>query len=209
MRGRDLDAGARALGLALTPDQRERLLAYRDELARWSRVHNLTAVREPGEMVPVHLLDSLALQPWLAPGALADVGSGGGLPGIPLAIAAPDRLVTLIEPRAKRALFLQHVVRMLALSNVGVERCRVEALGAVAAFDTVVTRAFGSLRQFADAAAPLCRPGGWLLAAKGRRPEDEIAALAPGWTSEAVALEVPGVDAARHAVRLWPPRALA
>jgi 16S rRNA (guanine527-N7)-methyltransferase len=203
----DLDAGARALGLALTGEQRERLLAYRDELARWGRVHNLTAVRDPAEMVPVHLLDSLALCPWLAPGALADVGSGGGLPGIPLAIAEPERAVTLIEPRGKRALFLQRVVRMLALANVGVERRRVEALSALAVFDTVVTRAFGTLRQFADAAGPLCRPGGWLLAAKGRRPATEIAALAPGWMSEVVALQVPGVDAARHAVRMWPPPA--
>jgi len=199
-----LERGLDRLGLAVDRGARERLLRYRDELARWGRAHNLTAVRDPGEMVPVHLLDSLALWPLVRGTTLADVGSGGGLPGLPLAIVDPELAVTLIEPRAKRALFLQHVARMLDLSHVAVERARVEDVGPGAAFDTVVTRAFGTLAAFARAAAPLARPGGCFLAAKGRDPQSEIAALPPGWRVDVVPLEVPGVSGARHAVRLEP-----
>lgn len=201
-----LARGLDALGLALDPDRRAQLLRYRDELARWARVHNLTAVRDPAEMVPVHLLDSLALAPWVRGEAIADIGSGGGLPGLPLAIAQPDWAVTLIEPRAKRALFLQHVARMLGLLNVTVERARAEEADAAPGFDTVVTRAFGTLAQFAAAAGPLCRPGGCLLAAKGRDPSAEMAALPAGWRGDVRTLAVPGVTGARHAVRMEPPR---
>jgi len=197
-----LAAGLAALGLEFDEGQRERLLVYRDELARWGRVHNLTSVLDPARMVPVHLLDSLALLPLLRGERIADVGSGGGLPGVPLAIARPGLRVTLIEPRTKRALFLEHVARHLALANVIVERCRVEELPPGEGFDTVVTRAFGSLAEFAAAAGGLARPGGCLLAAKGRDPAAEIAALAADWQAEALPLAVPGVDGARHAVRM-------
>lgn len=196
-----LAAGLGELGLELDDERRERLLAYRDELARWGRVHNLTAVLEPERMVPVHLLDSLALVPLVRGRALADVGSGGGLPGVPLAIADPDLEVTLIEPRAKRALFLAHVARTLGLGNVIVERSRVEDVRPGGCFDTVATRAFGTLAAFA-AAGPLCRAGGCLLAAKGRDPAPEVADVPPGWRVEVLPLVVPGIDAARHAVRL-------
>lgn len=197
-----LAAGLAALGLELDARQQARLLAYRDELARWGRVHNLTAVRDPERMVPVHLLDSLVLLPLLRGDRLADVGSGGGLPGIPLAIARPRLQVTLIEPRAKRAVFLGHVSRHLGLANVTVERCRAERLAPGEGFDTVVTRAFGSLAEFAAAAGGLCRPGGCLLAAKGRDPAPEIAELDERWRAESLPLSVPGIEAQRHAVRL-------
>lgn len=204
-----LDDGLEALGLELDAETRRRLLAYRDELARWGRVHNLTSVLDPAEMVPTHLLDSLALLPLLRGETIADVGSGGGLPGIPLAIAAPRLAMTLVEPRTKRAVFLGHVARHLGLANVSVERCRAEDLAAGGAFDTVVTRAFGSLAEFVAAAGHLCRPGGCLLAAKGREPGDEVAALDAEWSAEVLPLSVPGVVGARHAVRLdrarqWP-----
>ena len=197
-----LAEGLAALGLELGDEAQQRLLAFRDELARWGRVHNLTAVLEPAEMIPVHLLDSLALLPLLRGRAIADVGSGGGLPGIPLAIADPGLALTLIEPRTKRAVFLDHVARHLGLANVKVERCRAEDLQAGACFDTVVTRAFGSLAEFVAAAAHLCRPGGCLLAAKGRDPAAEVAALDAGWQVDVEPLAVPGVSGARHAVRL-------
>lgn len=197
-----LAAGLAALGLEFDAGRQAQLLAYRDELARWGRVHNLTSVLEPGRMVPVHLLDSLALLPLLRGERIADVGSGGGLPGIPLAIARPELRLTLIEPRTKRALFLGHVVRHLGLANVIVERRRVEELPPGERFDTVVTRAFGSLADFAAAAGGLARPGGCLLAAKGRDPADEIAALGTDWRAEALPLSVPGVEGARHAVRM-------
>ena len=135
---------------------------------------------------------------------LADLGSGGGLPGVPLAIADPALSVTLIEPRVKRAAFLAHVARHLGLANVKVERCRAAELPPDAGFDTVVTRAFGTLSEFVAAAGGLCRPGGCLLAAKGRHPGAELDALASDWRAEVVALTVPGVDGPRHAVRLEP-----
>jgi 16S rRNA (guanine527-N7)-methyltransferase len=196
--------GAAALGVAVDDAAHAQLLAYRDELARWNRVHNLTAVRDPERMVPVHLLDALALAPLVRGERLADVGTGAGLPGLPLAIARRELAVTLIEPRAKRAAFLAHVVRRLALDNVIVERCRAEdfPLGAGTGFDTVVSRAFGTLAQFAAAAGRLCAPGGCLLAAKGRDPAPEVAELGADWRVEVLPLTVPGVDAERHAVRL-------
>ncbi|MDX1609204.1 MAG: 16S rRNA (guanine(527)-N(7))-methyltransferase RsmG [Halofilum sp. (in: g-proteobacteria)] len=197
-----LAAGLAALGQELDPARQRQLLAYRDELARWGRVHNLTAVLEPERMVPTHLLDSLVLLPLLRGTTLADVGSGGGLPGLPLAIAAPGLDVTLIEPRTKRAAFLAHVARHLGLANVKVERCRAEDLPAGDGFDTVVTRAFGRLAAFAAAAGGLARPGGCLLAAKGRDPAAEIAELDPEWAVEVTRLSVPGIEGTRHAVRL-------
>lgn len=197
-----LAAGLQALGLSLPDDRCDRLLAYRDELARWGRVHNLTSVLDPARMVPVHLLDSLALAPLLRGERIADIGSGGGLPGLPLAIADPDLSMTLVEPRTKRALFLEHVVRTLGLGNVIVERARVEDMPPTARFDTLVTRAFGSLAEFGAAAGNLMAAGGCLLAAKGRDPAREIAALGSEWAVEVIPLVVPGVDAERHAVRM-------
>lgn len=200
--GEPLAAGLEALGQTLPDHRCDRLLAYRDELARWGRVHNLTSVLDPARMVPVHLLDSLALAPLLRGERIADIGSGGGLPGLPLAIADPDLAMTLVEPRTKRALFLEHIVRTLGLGNVIVERARVEDMPPAAAFDTLATRAFGSLAEFAAAAGHLATVGGCLLAAKGRDPAREIEALGADWTVETVPLVVPGVDAKRHAVRM-------
>lgn len=197
-----LAEGLQALGQSLPADRIDRLLAYRDELARWGRVHNLTSVLEPARMVPVHLLDSLALAPLLRGTRCADIGSGGGLPGLPLAIADPELAMTLVEPRAKRALFLEHVVRTLGLGNVIVERARVEDLPPGVVYDTLVTRAFGSLAEFAAAAGHLVAARGCLLAAKGRDPAAEIEALGEDWRVEVLPLVVPGVDAERHAVRL-------
>ncbi|MEX2575715.1 MAG: 16S rRNA (guanine(527)-N(7))-methyltransferase RsmG [Halofilum sp. (in: g-proteobacteria)] len=205
-----LSAGAEALGVPLEKSARDRLLIYRDELARWNRVHNLTAVRDPELMVPVHLLDSLALVPLVRGPRVADLGSGGGLPGLPLAIVRPQWRVTLIEPRAKRAAFLAHVVRRLALDNVIVARTRGEDLLADPAgddrFDTIACRAFGTLAEFIAAAGRLCSPGGCLLAAKGRDPGGELAQIGAGWRGEIWPLRVPGVDAERHVVRLEPVR---
>ncbi len=197
-----LRAGLQALGIEPARSRLDALLAYRDELARWGRVHNLTSVLEPERMVPVHLLDSLALRPLLRGDRIADIGSGGGLPGLPLAIADPGVAMTLVEPRSKRALFLEHVVRKLALGNVTVERIRAQDLPSGQRFDTLVTRAFGTLGDFASAAGHLIAPGGCLLAAKGRDPLGEIPDVPAGWHAETLPLVVPGIDAARHAVRL-------
>ena len=198
-----LAEGLRALGLPAEPALCERLLAYRDELARWNRVHNLSGVRDPERMVAVHLLDSLALAPLLRGHRFADLGSGAGLPGLPLALLHPEMEAVLIEPRAKRALFLDHVVRTLGIPNVIVERSRGEDLPPGPGFDTVTTRAFGTLAETVRAAAQLLRPQGMMLAAKGRDPEPEIAALPAGWSAEILPLVVPGIEARRHAVRVF------
>jgi len=198
-----LAAGLAGLGLAADDELCRRLLAYRDELARWNRVHNLSGVRDPARMVATHLLDSLALAPLLRGDRLADLGSGAGLPGLPLALLYPERATTLIEPRSKRALFLAHVVRTLGCGNVIVERSRAEDLPAGDGFDTVTTRAFGSLAEVVHSAGHLLRRGGIVLVAKGREPRAEIADLPPGWSAEVLPLTVPGIDARRHAVRLF------
>ena len=198
-----LAAGLRVLGLPDDAELCQRLLAYRDELARWNQVHNLSGVKDPERMVAVHLLDSLALAPLVRGERLADVGSGGGLPGMPLALLRPDLEVVLIEPRAKRALFLDHVVRTLGAGNVIVERSRAEDVPAGGGFDTLTARAFGTLAEFVTTAGHLARPGGVLLAAKGRDPWAEAEELPAGWSAEILPLVVPGIDAERHAVRLF------
>lgn len=178
------------------------LLAYLDLLARWNRTYNLTAVRDPREMVPRHLLDSLAMAPFLGDIAtLADLGTGPGLPGIPLAIARPRLHVTLVEANGKKARFLREAVRTLGLANAEVVESRIEALDRPGAFDAITARALATLPQILAFGAHLLGPGGRLLAMKGARPDDEIAALPPLWRVETLhRLAVPGLDGERHLV---------
>ena len=196
----ELDAGLAALGLdaALAPP----LLAYLALLARWNRTYNLTAIRDPRAMVSLHLLDSLAMQPFAGGVAtLADLGSGAGLPGIPLAIALPALRVTLVESNGKKARFLREAVRTLGLDNVRVAESRAEALDEPGAFDAITARAMATLADLLAAGAHLLRPGGRLLAMKGARPDAEIAALPAGWHVAGIhPLRVPGLDAERHLV---------
>ena len=198
----DLDAPLRAglAALALPGELAPPLLAYLDLLARWNRTYNLTAVRDPGEMVSRHLLDSLAMRPYLdGIGTLADLGTGPGLPGIPLAIAMPGLRVTLVEANGKKARFLREAVRMLGLGNAEVAESRIEALQRPGAFDAITARALATLPQILAFGAHLLAPGGTLLAMKGARPDEEIAALPPGWRLQALhRLQVPGLDGERH-----------
>ena len=198
----DLDAPLRAglAALALPGELAPPLLAYLDLLARWNRTYNLTAVRDPGEMVSRHLLDSLAMEPFLDGIAnLADLGTGPGLPGIPLAIAMPGLRVTLVEANGKKARFLREAVRTLGLGNAEVAESRIEALQRPGAFDAITARALASLPQILAFGAHLLAPGGTLLAMKGARPDEEIAALPPGWRLQALhRLQVPGLDGERH-----------
>ncbi|MDL5364092.1 16S rRNA (guanine(527)-N(7))-methyltransferase RsmG [Xanthomonas sp. NCPPB 2654] len=195
-----LDHGLRAQGLdaaALAPP----LLAYLALLARWNRTYNLTAVRDPHEMVTRHLLDSLAMQPFVVEGTLADLGTGPGLPGIPLAIARPQLRVTLVESNGKKARFLREAVRQLRLDNARVAESRAEAVDEPGAYDVLTARALDTLAGIVAVGGHLLRPGGRLLAMKGMRPDEEIAALPPGWVMQAVhRLQVPGLDADRHLV---------
>jgi len=197
-----LHAGLTALGLDLEPAQEEKLLAYLALLSKWNRVYNLTAVRELAAMVTQHLLDSLAVLPYLVGvRSLVDVGSGAGLPGIPLAIARPELAVTLVEGSHKKASFLQQACLELDLRGVAVAWERVERFVPPAPVDAAISRAFAELREFVRLARHLLAPGGLLLAMKGVYPLEELAQLPAEVTLRAVVpLKVPGLVAQRHLV---------
>ena len=198
-----LSAGIRGLGLELAPAQVEALGTLLDELADWNTRVNLTAIKDPAEAVDKHLLDSLALLPRLRGLAVADVGSGAGFPGLPLAIADPDRRYVLIESTGKKAKFLRHMVARLDLPNVEVVAERSESYRPKRPFDTVVARALGPLAEFVRVAGHLAGRGGRLLAMKGKVPEAEIQALPAGWKAVAVhPVAIPGLDAERCFVEL-------
>ncbi len=196
----DLDAGLQALRLdaALA----EPLTRYLALLLRWNATYNLTAIRDPREMVTKHLLDSLAMAPFVASvSTLADLGTGAGLPGIPLAIALPGLRVTLVESNGKKARFMREAVRTLGLGNAEVAESRIEALNRPNAFMAITARALATLPQILALGGHLLAADGVLLAMKGARPDDEIAALPAGWAlHEMHALNVPGLDAERHLV---------
>jgi len=193
-----LIAGLKAL--ALPGQLADRLLAYRDELLRWNRAYNLTAIRDPAAMVTRHLLDSLSIHPYVRGGSLIDVGTGAGLPGIPLALVDPERRVTLLDGNAKKTRFCQHMVFELDLANVTVVHERAESYRPERPSDTVTSRAFASLADFVRVAGHLCDAGGRMLAMKGPHPEGEIAALAADWRGTCEPLEVPFLDEERSLV---------
>lgn len=196
----ELEAGLAALSLDAT--HAELLLAYLSLLDRWNRTYNLTAIRDPREMVAKHLLDSLAMQPHVREiSTLADLGTGPGLPGIPLAIALPTLQVTLVESNGKKARFLREAVRSLKLGNARVAESRAEAVDEPGAYQAITARALATLPEILTVGGHLLAPGGRLLAMKGARPDEEIAVLPAGWRLEAIhPLAVPGLAAERHLV---------
>ena len=194
---------AQQLGVALDADMAERLLRLLDELRLWNRAYNLTAIEEREAMVVTHLLDSLAAHVDLAGERIADVGTGAGFPGLPLAITNPQRQFTLIDATAKKVRFVAHAARTLGLANVQAVQARAEAMHPEQPFDTILARAVGSLTELAQLAQPLARPGTRLLAYKGRRPDAELASLPAGWQLAGVrAVQIPGLDAERCLVTL-------
>jgi len=203
-----LEAGIAALGLALPEGAEAKLQAYLALLDKWNRVYNLTAVRDAERMVSHHLLDSLAAVPFFQGGCpdlirVLDVGSGGGLPGIPLAIARPELQVTLIDSIAKKTAFLLQAKAELGLANLQVVTGRVEDFRPETGFDVITSRAFSDLREFVTLTRHLLRPGGRWLAMKGLYPNEEIAQLPAGVRVSADhALVVPGLDASRHLIVL-------
>ncbi|HWU51975.1 MAG TPA: 16S rRNA (guanine(527)-N(7))-methyltransferase RsmG [Tahibacter sp.] len=196
---RRLDDGLAALDLGLSDAVRDRLIAYVELLARWNAAYNLTAVRDPGEMVARHLLDSLAIAPHVTGTTLADLGSGAGLPGIPLALVAPERQVTLVDSNGKKARFLREAVRALKLANVRVIEGRVQDVPGQ--FDCVTARAFATLADMLGWAGGLLADGGSWLAMKGKVDEAEIAAVPAGFrVDRIVALQVPATVGERHLI---------
>ena len=185
--------------MPLPAADRQRLLAFVRLLAKWNAAYNLTAVRDPEEMVTRHLLDSLVLLPYVQGPRVLDIGTGPGLPGIPLAVARPDCAFTLLDANAKKTRFVTQAVGELGLKNVEVVQTRVENYRPVEKFDTLVARAFSSIADMLKNTRHLCAPDGRFLAMKGVYPEAELAAIPAGYAvSEVVALKVPGLEAARH-----------
>lgn len=198
---RQLDAALSGLGLGVPDGFQERVLAYIDLIAKWNRVYNLTAIRETDKALTHHVLDSLAVLPHIPGDRIADVGSGAGLPGIPLALARPSWQVTLIESSHKKSSFLRQVIADLELSNATVLGARVEAVQPGGGFDVVISRAFADLPEFARLAGHLLAPGGVLVAMKGLYPDEELALLPVSWrVDNVIALQVPGLAASRHLV---------
>ena len=204
--GEALAAGAAALGLGLDDTARGKLLAYLTLLEKWNRTHNLTALRGRERMLSHHILDSLAVLPHVAVRSgmrLVDVGSGGGLPGIPLAIARPDWQVSLLDSNGKKSAFLRQAAAELKLVNAEVVTARAEAYVPGEPFELAIARALSELAQFVKVAAHLIGMKGRLLAMKGGYPEAEIATLPPGVRVVAVPeLQVPGIAGKRHLVIL-------
>ena len=196
-----LAAGLAELGIALPADTQQKLLAFRDLLLKWNKTYNLTALRDPEQAISHHLLDSLAILPYVGAGSLLDVGSGGGLPGIPLAIARPELSVSMVDTVQKKATFLQQVSIELGLKNVAVHHARVEEMQGQ--YAQISSRAFAEIGLFIDLTRHLLAPSGRWLAMKGVRPDDEIKALPADIVVEAIVpLTVPGLAAERHLIIL-------
>ena len=201
-----LAEGIRSLGLSLSDDARAKLRRYVELLAKWNRTYNLTAIREPAQMVTHHLLDALAVLPHLPHGGrLLDVGTGAGLPSIPLAIAQPERQIVAIDSNQKKVAFVTQAAIELSLANLLAIAARVEALEEPSRFDLIITRAFADLRTFFESSAKHLAPNGRLYAMKGVIPHAEIAALpANAEVVATISLQVPGLDAARHLIVMRP-----
>lgn len=196
-----LKRGLIALGLTLDRDRQQALLDYIALIEKWNRVYNLTAIREPEKMVSHHLLDSLAVAPHLHAKRLLDVGSGAGLPGIPLALANPDTQVTLLDSNHKKSAFLNQAVLELKLKNAEVCSERVESWQAQNKFDVIISRAFADMGEFVRVTRHLLAPGGTFAAMKGLHPYEEIDKLPPDCkVRQVLPLAIPGLDGARHLV---------
>ena len=203
-----LAEGIAALGFSIPHETQVRLLQYLALIEKWNHVHNLTAVREPEAMLARHLLDSLAIIPYITGERIVDVGSGAGLPGIPLALVHPEWHVALVESNHKKAIFLQQARIELSLKNVEVVAGRIENFSSAEGFDTVISRAFSDLADFVRLGGHLCRQGdaeGRLVAMKGIYPHEELAQLKPELNPQFVVekvlpVTVPSLEAERHLV---------
>lgn len=195
-----LTEALRAMNVDLDAHQEIRLLDYQALIEKWNRTYNLTAIHEPERMLTHHLLDSLSVLAAVGPGPLLDVGSGAGLPGIPLAIARPELKVTLLDASQKRCGFMQQAAIELKLGNVTVVHARAEDFRPAQAFPQIVSRAFSDLCDFVAATRHLLADGGEWLAMKGLYPNEEVALLKGARLKGDRRLHVPGLDAERHLI---------
>ena len=196
-----LAAGVEALNLQsiVTPDKQAQCLAYLALLQKWNKVYNLTAVRDPQEMLVLHLLDSLSVLPYVESGNLLDVGSGGGLPGLVIAITRPDVQVTTIDTVQKKTIFMRQVKAELGLTNAEVVHARVESYRPPSPFAQIISRAFSDIALFKQLTAHLMAPHGRWLAMKGLIPTEELQ-LANVQPKEVIRLQVPHLQAERHLI---------
>ncbi len=198
-----LTSGLDSLGIALPESGVQLLLDYVSLLGRWNRAFNLTSVRDPQQMVTRHLLDSLSASPWLRGERILDVGTGAGLPGIPLAIARPGCHFVLLDSNGKKTRFVTQAIAELGLANATVARTRAEQYRSDTRFDTVISRAFSSVGELVQRAGHLCADHGRLLAMKGMYPVAELQGVPDGFSvTDVVPLRVPGLDGERHLVVL-------
>ncbi len=197
-----LHQGCKALTISLNDEQFQQLLAYVALLVKWNKVYNLTSVRDADQMISRHILDSLAILPYLTGDSLLDVGTGAGLPGIPIAIARPDIAVTLLDTNSKKTRFLQQVKAELTLTNITVVHARVEQ-AQLPKFAMITARAFATIEDIIDLTGRHCDDAGCLLLMKGLYPTEELSAINDQFKLvDVVELNVPGCSAERHLVRL-------
>lgn len=196
-------SGAAQLGITLSETQAAQLLRLLDELDDWNQRMNLTAIRERAQQITKHLLDSLAVHSHLQGTSVADIGTGAGFPGLPLAVVLPQLHFTLVDSTGKKLKFVDHAAQTLGLQNVQTVHTRAETYRPKERFDNVVSRAVGPIETFVKWSGHLCVGGGRLLAMKGRYPTDELAHIPNGWKlAEVHRLNVPGLDEQRHLVEL-------
>jgi len=203
-----LQSGAADLGISLSTDQAGKLIRLLDELDDWNQRMNLTAIRERSQQLTKHLLDSLSINKFLRGGRIADVGTGAGFPGLPLALVNPDKQFTLIDSVVKKLRFVEHAAVLMGLTNVTTLHSRAEAISLkdrnAPRFDCVVARAVGQIAMLVESSGHLLIGGGRLLAMKGKRPDEELKALPAGWkVAEIHKLIVPGLEEERHLVEIW------
>jgi 16S rRNA (guanine527-N7)-methyltransferase len=203
--GELLEDGLFEMGLEERLGGNGQLMEFVTELMNWNRVYNLTSVRKPADIITRHILDSLSILEHLHGDRILDVGTGAGLPGIPLAIACPEREFVLLDSSSKKLRFVQQTLGILNLDNVTLENSRLDDYRPDVLFDTIVCRAFSDLPDFYRYASPLCNKDGRMLAMKGVYPMTEVESLEDKEViSDIVALKVPGLDAERHLVTMRP-----
>lgn len=198
----DLPEGMAELGVFCKPDVLSNLTKFQALLLKWNQTYNLTAIREPKKIISHHLLDSLSVSSYIKGGRVLDIGTGAGLPGIPLSMLHPDKNFVLLDSNAKKTRFVRQAMLELGLTNVEVVRERVERFKNERLFDTIVTRAFSSIAGILSVAADLIEDDGQLLAMRGRIPETEN--KFPGFRTKVIPIQVPGVNGERHILMMKP-----